>query len=74
MKIKYALSVFLGIVCCVASCSSPEQTGAGKSDGFLLFAGVPNNEPIVRGGPFVMNTLEEIHQAFEDYRKGVLHI
>lgn len=36
----------------------------------LVIAGVPLNEPIVRYGPFVMNTEAEIHQAFEDYRRG----
>lgn len=39
---------------------------------FLFLASYPNNEPIVRGGPFVMNTEEEIRQAFADYRSGKL--
>ena len=36
----------------------------------LLIAGVPLHEPIARYRPFVMNTGAEIHQAFEDYRRG----
>jgi hypothetical protein len=39
---------------------------------FILVAGKPLNEPIVQYGPFVMNTQEEIHQAFQDYREGKL--
>lgn len=37
---------------------------------FLIFAGPELNEPISRYGPFVMNTREEIEQAFVDYRNG----
>lgn len=37
---------------------------------FLCIAARPLNEPIARYGPFVMNTREEIHQAFEDFRSG----
>lgn len=39
---------------------------------FLLIAGIPIGEPIVQHGPFVMNTKEEIMQAFADYRSGML--
>ncbi len=43
---------------------------AAKTLEVLLIAGVPLSEPIARYGPFVMNTEAEIHQAFEDYRRG----
>lgn len=36
----------------------------------LLYAGQPLNEPVVAHGPFVMNTPEQIRQAYEDYRDG----
>lgn len=37
---------------------------------FIVVAGKPLNEPVARGGPFVMNTREEINQAFSDYQSG----
>lgn len=37
---------------------------------FLLLAGRPLKEPIAKHGPFVMNTREEILQAFDDLRQG----
>jgi len=43
-----------------------------KGARFILVAGIPVNEPIVQYGPFVMNTQEEIQQAFIDYREGQL--
>jgi len=36
----------------------------------ILLAAQPINEPIVRGGPFVMNTRDEIQQAFADLEQG----
>lgn len=36
----------------------------------LLIGGAPLNEPIVRHGPFVMNTEDEIRQAIVDYQAG----
>lgn len=37
---------------------------------FMLMAGAPFNEPIFPYGPFVMNTREEIVQAFEELKNG----
>ena len=36
----------------------------------LIIGGSPIGDPIVRYGPFVMNTDEEIQQAIEDYSNG----
>jgi len=45
-------------------------SAADQETRFLLVSGQPIREPIARGGPFVMNTKEEILKAFEDYQSG----
>lgn len=42
-----------------------------KEESTVLFGhAAPFNEPVVFGGPFVMNTEEEIEQAYKDYENG----
>ena len=42
----------------------------GKSARAILVAGRPLREPVERYGPFVMNSREELSQAFEDFQRG----
>lgn len=45
-------------------------TAGGAGMRFVLFAGHPLREPIAWGGPIVMNTQDELDQAFEELDKG----
>jgi redox-sensitive bicupin YhaK (pirin superfamily) len=44
--------------------------GSGANNRFLLVAGKQLNEPVARSGPFVMNTRQQVMEAFQDFREG----
>jgi len=51
---------------------SVELTATDEPSRLILVAGRPLKEPIARYGPFVMNTNDELRQAFLDYQSGRL--
>lgn len=47
-----------------------EVTAGPAGSRFLLLTGRPIGEPVAWGGPFVMNTREEVVQAYRDFEEG----
>ena len=45
-------------------------TSISKSGSYLVLAGKPLDELVVRHGPFITNTEEEMKQAMLDYQNG----
>lgn len=56
----------------VLSAGDTVIASSAKGGRFLLVSGTPIREPVARRGPFVMNTDDEIRQAFADYQSGTL--
>ena len=50
--------------------SEVSLSGRAPRSRAILVAGRPLREPVARYGPFVMNTREELHQAFADFQAG----
>jgi hypothetical protein len=51
-----------------------EQDGNTPNLDILIMGGQPIREPVAQYGPFVMNSSDELKQAFEDYRAGKLGV
>jgi len=50
--------------------SSIWARSSGRGFRFLFFSGKPIHEPVAWRGPIVMNTNDELRQAFQEYEEG----
>jgi redox-sensitive bicupin YhaK (pirin superfamily) len=65
-------SIARGEMALTSQGTSLPVTGGAEGARLIVVGGRPLKEPVARYGPFVMNTTEEIRQAFADYQAGRL--
>jgi redox-sensitive bicupin YhaK (pirin superfamily) len=63
-------SIGNGTVCLFEDGDRVSVTTGDEPVRFLLISGKPIGEPVAWRGPIVMNTDEELRQAFEEYQNG----
>lgn len=63
-----------GALLIVDAADTWELAAGEQGSGVLLLAARPIGEPIVRAGPFVLNTEAELRQAIDDYQSGRLTV
>jgi hypothetical protein len=54
--------------------ADPQQSGPAEALELVVLGGRPLREPVAWHGPFVMNTRQELLEAFEDYQAGRLGV
>ena len=52
------------------SCDAINLTSISPSGSYLVLAGEPINQPVVRYGPFITNTEGEMKQVMLEYQNG----
>lgn len=69
-EVRASRGQVLWLGACKESGESEVDITATEPLRLVLYAGEPLMEPVVARGPFVMNTEEEIDQAYLEYRQG----
>ncbi len=65
-----AQSVARGVIAVLSPGEALALVGGAPGARLILVAGKPLREPVAKYGPFVMNTAQELHQAFADFQAG----
>ncbi|MGI8879267.1 MAG: pirin family protein [Jatrophihabitans sp.] len=72
--IKHGQLALLGAGDRITVAANAKQDSNRPAMEVLLLGGQPIGEPVAQYGPFVMNTVEELQQAIEDFQAGRLGV